>query len=286
MLLLRSVRPRSLCRPGAYLSFQTPKLIFIRKMATTTINGDLNNTAAERARIEITVDPAYHGRSLAIPYSQDDSTIRQSYRPFLLDDETTSSDWISQLELSTALKMVETQILNRGEERLKILVLHGSMRSRSYSRLLAYEASRILFRLGCDVRMYDPTGLPVKDDVQHSHPKVQELRELSKWSDGHMWISPEQHGNLVSVSLPFSLNTVNDNTSDCGLQKPNRLDPTINRLSSTNSRTHPGNCTSFRWIAVLQYCQLAANPRAMDAHVYNTKPKQYPYGVQTVYRRG
>ena len=69
----------------------------------------------------------------------------------------------------------------------------------SYSRLLAYETSRILFRLGCDVRVYDPSGLPQKDDVQHSHPKVQELRELSKWSDGHVWVSPEQHGNLVST---------------------------------------------------------------------------------------
>lgn len=76
---------------------------------------------------------------------------------------------------------------------------------RSYSRLLAYEASRILFRLGCDVRVFNPTGLPVKDDVQHSHEKVQELRELSKWSDGHVWVSPEQHGNLVSntSSVPF-----------------------------------------------------------------------------------
>jgi arsenic resistance protein ArsH len=75
---------------------------------------------------------------------------------------------------------------------------------RSYSRLLAYEASRILFRLGCDVRMYDPAGLPVKDDVQHSHPKVQELRELSKWSDGHIWICPEQHGTLVSTPQRFN----------------------------------------------------------------------------------
>ena len=74
------------------------------------------------------------------------------------------------------------------------------MACRSYSRLLAFEASRILFRLGCDVRIYDPSGLPVKDDVQHSHPKVQELRDLSKWSDGHIWICPEQHGNLVSAS--------------------------------------------------------------------------------------
>jgi hypothetical protein len=69
---------------------------------------------------------------------------------------------------------------------------------RSYSRLLAFECSRILWRLGADVRVYDPSGLPVKDEVQHQHPKVQELRELSKWSDGHVWVSPEQHGNLVS----------------------------------------------------------------------------------------
>ena len=63
--------------------------------------------------------------------------------------------------------------------------------------MTAFEASRVLFRLGCDVRVYDPTGLPVKDDVQHQHPKVQELRDLSRWSDGHVWVSPEQHGNLV-----------------------------------------------------------------------------------------
>ena len=68
----------------------------------------------------------------------------------------------------------------------------------SYSRLFAFEAARILFRLGCDVRVFDPTGLPVKDDVQHSHSKVKELRNLSKWSDGHVWVTPEQHGNLVS----------------------------------------------------------------------------------------
>jgi arsenic resistance protein ArsH len=73
---------------------------------------------------------------------------------------------------------------------------------RSYSRLLAFEAARILFRLGCDVRVYNPAGLPQKDDVQHAHPKVQELRDLSKWSDGHVWISPEQHGNLVRPLIP------------------------------------------------------------------------------------
>jgi NAD(P)H-dependent FMN reductase len=73
----------------------------------------------------------------------------------------------------------------------------------SYSKLLAYEVCRILWRLGCDVRVYDPSGLPMKDDVQQAHPKVQELRDLSRWSDGHFWVSPEQHGNLV-CALDFA----------------------------------------------------------------------------------
>jgi arsenic resistance protein ArsH len=71
---------------------------------------------------------------------------------------------------------------------------------RSYSKLLAFEISRILWRLGCDVRVYDPAELPIKDDAQHTHPKVQELRDLSRWSDGHFWVSPEQHGNLVQTA--------------------------------------------------------------------------------------
>lgn len=59
---------------------------------------------------------------------------------------------------------------------------------------MAYEAARILTRLGADVRVYNPEGLPVKDDRNTEHPKVQELRALSEWSDGHFWCSPEQHG--------------------------------------------------------------------------------------------
>jgi len=64
---------------------------------------------------------------------------------------------------------------------------------------MAYEAARILHLIGCDVKMYDPLGLPVKDDTQHQHPKVQELRQLSEWSDGQFWCSPEQHGNVTAV---------------------------------------------------------------------------------------
>ncbi|KAJ5708707.1 arsenic resistance protein ArsH [Penicillium malachiteum] len=134
--------------------------------------------------------------SLAIPQAEDDAEIRQKYRPFILDDA--AEDWVSTLELTTAMDLAAQELKN-SNNRLKVLVLYGSLRQRSYSRLVALEASRILFRLGCDVRVFNPEGLPVKNDTEHNHPKVQELRELSKWSDGHVWVSPEQHGNLTAV---------------------------------------------------------------------------------------
>jgi arsenic resistance protein ArsH len=96
----------------------------------TAMNGDLNNTGAMRAQREIETDSTYHGRSFAIPSSQDVSSIQEQYRPFLLDDATTDSDWIAKLELNTALKLVDTEILKKGKERLKVLVLYGSLRER------------------------------------------------------------------------------------------------------------------------------------------------------------
>jgi arsenic resistance protein ArsH len=96
----------------------------------TAMNGDLNNTAAERVRAEIVADSAYRRTSLAIPASEDDASIRKAYRPFLLDDIHSDRDWVAGLELSTILKMIDLQILKSGGERLKVLVLYGSMRER------------------------------------------------------------------------------------------------------------------------------------------------------------
>lgn len=93
-------------------------------------HGDLNNTAAERARKEVEINPSYQKRAFPISHSQDDAEVRGKYRPFLLDEETSQSDWVSQLELSTALKMVDDHVLSSGQERLRVLVLHGSMRNR------------------------------------------------------------------------------------------------------------------------------------------------------------
>jgi arsenic resistance protein ArsH len=81
----------------------------------------------------------------------------------------------------------------------RILLLYGSLRERSYSRFLTEEAARILNRLGAETRIFDPRGLPLPDGAPPTHPKVAELRELSFWSEGQVWCSPERHGAITGV---------------------------------------------------------------------------------------
>jgi arsenic resistance protein ArsH len=81
----------------------------------------------------------------------------------------------------------------------RILLLYGSLRARSYSRLLVEEAARILHILGAEVRIFDPRGLPVADATGADDPKVQELRASALWSEGQVWCSPERHGAITGV---------------------------------------------------------------------------------------
>lgn len=81
----------------------------------------------------------------------------------------------------------------------RILLLYGSLRPTSYSKLLTLEAERILRWFGADTKVFDPHGLPLADSVPADHPKVAELRELSTWSEGQVWCSPERHGALTGV---------------------------------------------------------------------------------------
>ncbi len=85
------------------------------------------------------------------------------------------------------------------EHKPRILLLYGSNRERSYSRLLVQEAARLLERFGAETRIFNPSGLPLPDDAPYSHPKVQELRELMQWSEGQVWCSPERHGSMSAV---------------------------------------------------------------------------------------
>ena len=81
----------------------------------------------------------------------------------------------------------------------RILLLYGSLRERSYSRLLTEEAGRLLQALGAEPRIFDPRGLPMPDDAPEDHPKVQELRDLAQWSEGMVWTSPERHGAMTGI---------------------------------------------------------------------------------------
>jgi arsenic resistance protein ArsH len=81
----------------------------------------------------------------------------------------------------------------------RVLLLYGSLRTRSYSKLLALEAARLLEALGAEPRLFDPSGLPLPDDAPATHPKVQELRELVRWSEAMVWCSPERHGAMTGI---------------------------------------------------------------------------------------
>lgn len=164
------------------------------------------------------------------------------YEPFLLpvvpgaesgpDGPYIEDDWTEGLDLDTATAFSQSVW---GKEKLRVLVLYGSLRERSvllpsvialwpslniicrsFSKLMALEAARLLHRMGCEVRVYDPQGLPVKDGVSEKHEKVQELRSLSEWSDGQLWSCPEQHGAITGVFKTQS-------TSNVALLSPSKL---------------------------------------------------------------
>ena len=96
----------------------------------------------------------------------------------------------------------------------RILLLYGSLRERSYSRLLSEEADRILTFLGAETQSFNPSGLPLTDDATPDHPKVAELRDKGTWSEGMFWVSPERHGAMTGIMklmidwIPLSLGGV------------------------------------------------------------------------------
>ncbi|HTM80787.1 arsenical resistance protein ArsH [Asticcacaulis sp.] len=102
----------------------------------------------------------------------------------------------------------------RSDHAPRILLLYGSVRARSFSRLVTQEAARILEAFGAETRIFNPSGLPLPDDAPADHPKVQELRSLVQWSEGMVWCSPERHGAMTGIMkaqidwIPLSLGSV------------------------------------------------------------------------------
>lgn len=114
-----------------------------------------------------------------------------------------------QLPDTTALFSPE-----RSSHAPRFLLLYGSLRERSYSRLVAEEAARLLRALGGEARLFNPGGLPLVDDASDDHPKVRELHELVQWAEGMVWSSPERHGAMTGVMktqidwIPLSMGAV------------------------------------------------------------------------------
>ncbi|HEK1690660.1 TPA: arsenical resistance protein ArsH [Pseudomonas putida] len=115
------------------------------------------------------------------------------------------------VDLPTADKLVVEQ---KSTHKPRILLLYGSTRERSFSRLLTEEAARLLEHFGAETRIFNPSGLPLADDAPDDHPMVKELRDLVLWSEGMVWCSPERHGAMTGVFksqidwIPLSMGAV------------------------------------------------------------------------------
>ncbi|MDV5098767.1 arsenical resistance protein ArsH [Pseudomonas sp. LSJ-87] len=115
------------------------------------------------------------------------------------------------VDLPTAEKLA---IAQQSTHKPRILLLYGSTRERSFSRLLTEEAARLLEHFGAETRIFNPSGLPLADDAPDDHPMVKELRDLVLWSEGMVWCSPERHGAMTGVFksqidwIPLSMGAV------------------------------------------------------------------------------
>lgn len=119
--------------------------------------------------------------------------------------------------MEEALKPIDKpSLFDKGqtEDPPKILLLYGSLRERSFSRLATEEAARILKHYGAETKTFNPSGLPLPDDTDENHPKVKELRDLVQWSEGMVWCSPERHGAMTGIMksqidwIPLSIGAV------------------------------------------------------------------------------
>jgi arsenic resistance protein ArsH len=129
-------------------------------------------------------------------------------------DAATMSD-LPQLDADSFAIPSAAQLLHpQPSHAPRFLLLYGSLRTRSFSRLLTEEAARILTLMGGEVKIFNPSGLPLPDDAPESHPKVAELRQLSEWSEGMVWCSPERHGAMTGILkaqidwIPLSIGAV------------------------------------------------------------------------------
>lgn len=180
-----------------------------------------------------------------------------------------------------ALEVPALPELPRSTHAPRFLFLYGSLRERSYSRLLAEEAARILEGIGAEIRWFHPHDLPVKSPVHEDHPKVRELRELSMWSEGQVWSTPEMHGAVTGVFknqidwIPLSI----------GAMRPTQgRTLAVMQISGGSQSFNAVNTLRLlgRWMRMITIPNQSSVPKAYDEFHPDGRMKDSPYRDRVV----
>ena len=178
----------------------------------------------------------------------------------------------------THFREIDTDRLETGRQldhAPRILLLYGSLRDRSFSRLMTKEAARVLNRFGAETKTYNPSGLPLPDDTDADHPKVQELRDLVAWSEGMVWCSPERHGAVTGIMksqidwIPLSLGAVRPTQGKTlAVMQVNGGSQSFNTVNQLR--------TLGRWMRLLTIPNQSSTPRAYLEFDDNDRMKPSP----------
>lgn len=163
----------------------------------------------------------------------------------------------------------------------RILMLYGSLRERSFSRLLAEEAGRVLEGLGCEVRFFHPHDLPVKRPSDENHPEVLRLRALSEWSEGQVWSSPEMHGAITGVFK----NQIDWLPLNSGAVRPTQgRTLAVMQVSGGSQSFNAVNTLRLlgRWMRMLTIPNQSSVPKAYDEFHPDGRMKDSPYRDRVV----
>ena len=178
----------------------------------------------------------------------------------------------------THFREIDTDRLETGRQldhAPRILLIYGSLRDRSFSRLMTQEAARVLNRFGAETKTYNPSGLPLPDDTDADHPKVQELRDLVAWSEGMVWCSPERHGAVTGIMksqidwIPLSLGAVRPTQGKTlAVMQVNGGSQSFNTVNQLR--------TLGRWMRLLTIPNQSSTPKAFLEFDDNDRMKPSP----------
>jgi len=158
----------------------------------------------------------------------------------------------------------------------KILILYGSLRKRSFSRLVAEECAYILRYLGAETRTFNPENLPLADSVDTDDPKVQELRGLSCWAEGMVWVSPERHGAMTGTFktqidwIPLSVGAVRPTQGKTlAVMQVNGGSQSFNVVNQLR--------VLGRWMRMITIPNQSSVPKTFSEFDHNDRMKPSPY---------